>query len=539
MQRMKSLLVLLAFLMFLPVAPASAWLFDDTLVSINGVDYSTDDFKTWWKFWKEDDSTLPPTPDPYIDWLLLSQEGKRMELDSDPAFQRQTRIFLQSRTLMMLKYDAVDSQIKVTDADVRARYEKEYLPRWEVLKLKFADQDAAMSTWQELADGKLTIENLFARDASQSGPVLKEGVLLRANGIDPGWAAIFQKTAVGTVVDPNQHGKGKVLYYLNAQKGADDEDFAKVSEEIRKDIWREQQNVLTRAMLSELRKKYQVKVDEERLAALDINAKDESLSDEPIISTSKQNFSEKDFMAVIRRLMAKRPTAGHAAADSGLASQLKAETVENMLAQYLTNWESLDRHYEEKEPFKDDYQFNYNHRLVLSLEQRLFAPDREVTDKEIEQYYKENIGRYTQPGLAKLFIIDETQKPIDQIWADVAVGKRFEQVLKEAPGPLIEAQDVPINHLDPEVKAVVDKMGVGETSQIFMAQKIRVMVHLVERTKEEPLPLEKVKQSIKTQIRKDKILQASKTYLDTLKSNTVIEVKPRQWKALQKELGEV
>jgi hypothetical protein len=235
--------------------------------------------------------------------------------------------------------------------------------------------------------------------------------------------------------------------------------------------------------------------------------------------------------------MASRPTAGHAAADAELARKLKAETVDTIIAQYLTNWESLARRYEEKEPFKWEYEFNYNHRLVMSLEQRLFAQQEEVTDAEIKQYYEENLNRYTQPSLAKLYIVDETQRPIDQIWVDVAVGKRFKQVLKESPGQPIDVQDVPVNHLDPEIKAVVDKMRVGETSQIFEAQKIRVMVHLVERIPEAPLPLARVEQSIRKQIWKDKIIQARNTYMEKLKSQSKIDVRQQEWKALQKELG--
>jgi hypothetical protein len=537
MQRITSLLILLAFLLILPVPPASAGFFNDTLVSINGTDFSTDDFRHWWQFWKEEDMPFPATPDPYIEWLLLNQEGKQMELDSDPGFKRQTRIFLQSRTLMMLKYETVDSQLKVTDAEVKAHYEEKYLPRWKVLKLKFGDQEAALAAWQEMTSGTLTLDDLLARDTSQGGPALREGVALRANGIDPGWAAIFQEATVGNLVDPNKYGKGRFLYFLTAQLGSDEEDLASLSEGIRKDLWREKQNIRTRVMIDELRDKYQVKVDEERLAALDIMATDDSLTDAPIISTSQQNFSEKDFIAVIRRLMASRPTAGHAAADKELAGKLKAETVDTIIAQYLTNWESLARHYEEKEPFKWEYDFNYNHRLVMSLEQRLFAQQEEVTDAEIKQNYDANLNRYTQPSLAKLYIIDETQRPIDQIWAEVAVGKRFEQVLKESSGQPVVVQDVPVNHLDPEVKAVVDKMRVGETSQIFEAQKIRVMVHLVERTPEAPLPLARVEQSIRKQIWKDKLMQSRNTYLEKLKSQSQIEVRQREWKALQKELG--
>jgi len=537
MQRIASILILLTCLAVLPAAPAAAWLFDDTLVSIDGNNYTVDDFKHWWKFWQEDDQPLPKTPDPYIDWLLLSQEGARMDLANDPAFKRQTRVFLQSRTLLLLKNDAVNSQIEVTDADVKARYEERYLPRWLVQRLQFKNEEAALAAWEELADGTLTVENLAARDQEQGGPVKTDEIQLRANGIDPGWGAIFQKLAVGEVADPQMHGKGRVLYHLKEQKGGDDEDLAKLSEGIRKDLWKEQEHALTLALLAELRNKYQVEVDEERLAALDINAPVDSFTDTPLIRSSQQNVSEKEFMVVIGRLMANRPTAGHAAADEELARTLKADTVDNIIAQSVTNWESLDRHYEEKEPFKWSYEFNYNHRLVLSLEQRLFAPKEELSDDEIWQYYEKNIGSYTQPTMVKLFILEETQAPIDQIWGEVASGKRFEQVMRTSFKHPINPQEAPANHLDPEVKAVVEKLGVGETSQIFKAQGVRVMVHLVARTLESPLPLEQVKASVRKQLRKERILQARDEYVKTLRSRSQIDVRQRKWKSIQKELG--
>ncbi len=460
-----------------------------------------------------------------------------MDLANEPGFIRQTRIFLQSRTLLMLKNEAVDTQIKVTDAQIASRYDERFVPRWLVQRLQYKDEETAMAAWQELAQGSMKVDEVLARNAEIGGPVSTSENWVRPNEIDPGWTAIFKKTTVGTVVDPSEHEKGAVLYLLKEQKGGDAEDMAKFREEIQKSLWKEQEDALSWALLVELRKKYQVQIDEERLAALDINNTDmNSFSDAPVITTSQQNFSEKEFMAVMRRLMANRTQFSHVEQDEELL-KLKKETANNIIAQSVTNWESLDRHYETKEPFKWEYEFNYNHRLILALEQRLFVPEAVVTEEEIKQHFQENIARYTQPTVVKLYIIDEKQAPIDQIWADVAVGKKFAQVAKQELGVNLAAQEVPANHLDPEVKVVVDKLVDGETSQIFIAQGIRVMAHLIERISERPLPLERVKESIRNTLWNKKITQVRKTYLDTIKSRSQIEVQQRKWKEIQKELG--
>ena len=158
MHRILSTLILFAVLSLLSAAPAKAWLFGDSaLVTIDGTEYTAEDFKRWWGFWKEAEMSFPETPDPYIDWLLLAREGQRMELDRDPGFERATKVFLMSRTLLKLKYEEVDSQIDVTDAEVRKRYDQDYAPRWGLEGMEFKDKAAASAAWEELKSGSVTI----------------------------------------------------------------------------------------------------------------------------------------------------------------------------------------------------------------------------------------------------------------------------------------------------------------------------------------------------------------------------------------------
>ena len=92
-----------------------------------------------------------------------------------------------------------------------------------------------------------------------------------------------------------------------------------------------------------------------------------------IISSNQQNVSEKDFITIMRRVLKTRPMLTTALQDEEATQDLKKETAYNIIAQSVTNWESLDRHYEEKEPFKWEYEFNYDQRLTLSVQQRMFV----------------------------------------------------------------------------------------------------------------------------------------------------------------------
>ena len=138
--------------------------------------------------------------------------------------------------------------------------------------------------------------------------------------------------------------------------------------------------------------------------------------------------------------------------------------------------------------------------------------------------------------MVKIYIVDETQGPIDQIWAEVAVGKKFLDAVGQQMEMRVMSQEVPENHLDPEVKAVVAKLGKGETSKIFKAQGVNVIVHLAERVVGKPVPFDRVKGSIKTQLVGEKVKELRNDYLKQIKSGTEIVVKEGPWKEVKEKL---
>ncbi len=82
-------------------------------------------------------------------------------------------------------------------------------------------------------------------------------------------------------------------------------------------------------------------------------------------------------------------------------------------------------------------------------------------------------------------------------------------------------QQVPANHLDPEVKTVVSNLADGETSAIFTAQGVRVMVHLIKRTRETDVPFEHL-EMIAKDLNQKKVMVLEKDFLDTIRASSEI-----------------
>ncbi len=104
-------------------------------------------------------------------------------------------------------------------------------------------------------------------------------------------------------------------------------------------------------------------------------------------------------------------------------------------------------------------------------------------------------------------------------------------------GHPIQPLEIPLTHLDPQIKAVVDKLAEGETSQVFETQGGRVLVHLVTRTPSQVLPLEKVRKSLVSGYKRESFDLAREAYLKVLRENAKIEINAEEWKTIQQELG--
>jgi hypothetical protein len=173
----------------------------------------------------------------------------------------------------------------------------------------------------------------------------------------------------------------------------------------------------------------------------------------------------------------------------------------------------------------------------VALEERLFVPEAKVSDEEVRRYYEENQERYMQPPNAIAFIFDETQAPVDQIWAEAVSGKDFRDIVEEHLGEGVSPSLVPLNHLDPEVRGEIEKLSEGETSSVFSYNGRRTIAHLIKRNPSKRIPLQSIGPTIRKRLVEEKIQQLRSDYLAKLKSVSKIVVNDKQWKSIQKELG--
>ncbi len=506
-----------------------------TLVTIDDRDYTTKDFRVWWKNWKEKGQAVPKSPDPYVDWILQYREADRMRLYEDPVYRHKVLTFLKAQTLMLLKSEEIDTKINIGERAIEDYYQKHYTPLYQIRVLSFFSPEDADALLKKLDDTTITIPELEKLAADHTNKMRLETKLLRPTGLEPDVLKALQGLSPGGISTPIIRKKATLLLFLEQIKPGSKHDLAMVQRTIHESLWKKEENRLTVELLKKLRKTYQVTVDRDRLQSININKKIDSFSDAPLITTKKGNISEKQFMA---QLIRQRRFRMHNGFGLGDAQAFKGQVLNGIIDQTLTSWEALARGYEKQTPLRERYEFYCQHRLIKALERRLMKEIAPVTQQDIKRYYTEHLKKFTTPEIIRMIVVDGTEKNMNSLWTEVAMGGNFQEIIEKRSGNEPPVRELPSNHLDPEVKAIVDSLGEGEVSPVFTVKGHISLLKLLDRKSAKILPLDNVAVQIRKNLQQQKEQQAKNKFLARLRENSSIEVDNGTWRKLRNELVE-
>lgn len=529
--------MLAVLLFFVSLSPLRAsWLpwSGSTLVTVNGKGYSTDDFSDWWKNWREKGMSVPETPAPYVDWLLLYRQGEKMHLYDTPAYRMKVMIFLKARSLMMLKYDEVDSKIEISKQELWQRYRKLYVPRWQVNVISFHNKQDADAAYKKLLAGTITVEELHKQEGSRGGAIAVKSRWQRPYNTNIGWQKILLGLGKSGFSKPTVSRNSVLILQLLSTAGADKKDFAKLKEGISRKLWREKEGFYTNRLLKRLWKKYHVQVNRKLLKKLDVNTPAADLGDKNIITMDEGSVSVKEFMQKLRAQRKFRREYGFKDA----AFRYKEQVLDGIISQTLTTRAGLDRHYEKKPPFDKIFQFYLRHRLVMALEKQVFLPRAKVSAAEIKTFYNKNIREFSRPASFRLALSKGSRQEMKDLWVETVAGGDFMTLArKKASHGASLVHTFTEDDMDPGMKTAVAGLATkGDVSQVFPWKGRYALVQLLDHQPASTLPLERVKDFIARQLKQDKIKAVRADYLKKLRAAAVIQVNDKVWQGLRRKL---
>lgn len=515
-----------------PIVNAGLFGSDRKLVTINGIAYEPDDFRHWWENWHEKGSKFPGDPQQFIEWKLLAVEAKSMELDQQQNYQRKIDVFYKVRTRIQLKYDTVDSKIQISEEDIARRYRDDYSPIWEVSLLYFDTLPEAQKVYQDLANNKFSLSDLKLKAGTAGGPVVKEGkfrpINLQAN---QELLELLRSLSVGQISSPQQLGNYFVLLRIEEKSFPEKSELKMKEQTIREKLWKENQAILTKNLIDDLWKKFEVSVDEDLLPLVYSDLDKKTLT-KPIVETNRENIPLWILVGDINKEKKLRR-------DKNWSEKEKKEIAQGFLngiiADYLLTWEAEDRHYEETPPFKWTYQFYKENRLIKELEALLVAPQVKVSDAEIKEYYESNPDEFRPPDIITVDLVTGDEDAIRAVSAEIVNGQNITQAAEKfniTPNTII---DIPVSQISPKVVEAVNNLSIGQVSLPFEMYGKYNLAKLVNRKIKEPAPLKNVSKDISKRLSRTKFQVKRQEYVDALLEQSEIKVNKKNWQKLQAE----
>jgi hypothetical protein len=537
-KRIAPLLVCLLFLVA-SATPLYSWPWGPEIVTIiNGQKFTIEDVESWWQNWKEKDTSFPDNATSYENWHLMAQEALRMGLDKEPSFKHKIDVFLKARTLLVYRGENIDSQISITEKQQWDRYVEKYTPALRVHVFYFNDRKQADTAYSSLSSGKGDLD--FAQitremNNKQKASVFYEEKLIRPAREAVGWKPILERMQPGDFSNVFAWSKGFVLLFLDQRLAPDKEDFNTLSKKIEKELRETQVATLTEKLIVYLKQIYNVQVNEEVFAAIEIDGDNRDLLDKTILTMAGLEISARMFLAKLTQENKFRNQYGFIVDDP---KKMKQRVLDGIIAQTLTSQAALDQHYEKKPPLLPIYTFYRQHRLIKELEKRLMADKIMVTEEEVNSYYQEHKADFSSLDTLSFAVIKDEKKLIDTISAALKQGDDFFDESIRYYSQEVEIQRLSEESIDADTLALLKTMVPGEVSRPVADGTMHKIVKFIKRTPGKVVPFVHVREMIRQSLEKKKTDTIRGDFLARLRNSSSIETSEKVWVILQKKIGE-
>jgi len=515
------------------VQPAAAWFWESNILAvINEREYTVEDYKSWWQQWREPEMEIPTTPESFVNFHLKVQEAESMELYTRPAYQRKVSVFRKVRSLMLLREEEILAKVgEPTDAALRELYEQRYLPRFTLLAARFDTEEQAQTFLEHLAEVSPR-EALAAMDLEEKEHLARLEQAYAERLSPEVWEQVLALEE-GTWGEPYQWHDSWNLMLVEEKHSFDPQHFAHVRSAL-ENQWNDQRRAeLNRNLLEDLKEKYQVQIHRERIDQLSDAGVPPELEGQAGITFDDSDIALEVLHTAALREVEKRSSARN---DFTYAQALDI-VVSDIVAQTITGFEAMQRHYEERSPFKEVYTFYTQYRLTKELEQMVLkSADMEVSDVEVRQAYNEQKERFSEPEMVYMARVETREEKLAaRLREKLQRGEPFVEVVRP-----LTPEGVPTRWSNPaeeppELQQALAGAVPGQSGVVELDDSV-CFFKLLHREPEQVQEFEQVKEQLRTELEQEKRRQALKNLHERLREASEVEVNQRVWERTYREL---
>jgi len=337
--------------------------------------------------------------------------------------------------------------------------------------------------------------------------------------------------------------KQYIFVKKNDEKAGDKEDFAKLRQDIKERLFKEREGVLTLELVNKFRTQYDVKVDDELVSTLPLDGASQDLLDKRVITMKgDRGVTAGQLLGMVKKdfEMRMRPDSeGHRDVKDPVFQDTKKRLVNDFIAQDLTVRAALDRHYENRPPLKEVFDFYRERRMILELKRRLFESDIKITDEQARAFYEKNKESFSQPAKVDIVLIQTKDEQLSEfVHKSLLSGKDFSEVAEHVSGRKVTPQQTPVSDLPALLQEALTPLVNGDQVGPVRVDDDFFFVKLIRRQAATTRPLEEVRQMIDKRVEGEVAKERENAYLAKLRERSTISVDEGQWREVVAKLQE-
>lgn len=538
MNRLRSCLVLLGSLLLLslPVADAAAFWGGDYLVQINGEEFTEQDYRHWWREWREPGMAVHESVDPFIDFMLLAQEASDMQLSENPRYKKKLEVFLKVRALMQLKAEEVDAHKTIPSREeLWQAYQQEYTPILDMQMVAVQEEEQANVIKQFMEQGVAFEQLAEAAGLADVAEQLESTGPMRYTRIPEALRTVALQLKPSEADGPVRYGHAWYFLKLKERQDGNEEDFESLKQNLIRSSLKKQENELTQKLLERLKKEYQVDVDQALVDSIGPEGPAPEDAEKIAITIEELKISASFVFASIEKT---QKTRGHAKREAEVFDNSKKRVVNDILVQVLTEQAALDRHYEKVPPLKHVFDFYRKYRLIKEFEDTVVRPQVKVADADIEAYYRDNREQFSQQGLLEYAQVTTNERELaDKISSQLKNGADFFSVMEPISPSGVPIKKEPLARLKPVLQEAVSELSSGQIATVVDGPNT-YFIKVVRAAETKLMPLEQVREMIVKSLEQQFYNDIRDNLVQQLRDRSSIKVNNRDWKSLRKQLLE-
>ena len=469
-----------------------------------------------------------------INTRLIVLEARNMGLDQLPEI-RDTLAEFHRQTLMKVLIEQVVDAVAAEEDEVNRIYE-DLVREWKISSILFKKQEDVERAREAIESGEDFNAVAEQYEASGRAEMSEEAEYLKNKDLTPTVARIVAGMKVGTISPIVSVGrKGYIIFRLEGSR-IPAEEFPEERKKARRIARQESRVQAAKYYYSSLREKY-VRVNQQLLTELDYESEAPGLNkllkdkrvlaeirgEKPITVAELSAAMEKHYYHGIERAIRQKEV-----------NAKKEKILEDILQDRILVKDALRQDVDKTDLFKARVkQYEYS-TIFGAFVNRVVRPEIQVSEDELESYYRDNLETFTTPEMIKVksLAFDDRAMAIDALeklnngtdfnWMSTQVQDRSPTSAAKSLG--IDGKLITVRSMPEELRKSLSDVKPGDYRFYGSPGGPFYVLHVYYVVAPQPRPFAEVRKDIAEEIYNSKVKQTVESWANKLKEYYPVKI---------------